>query len=65
MAISETAPNQGTLQVFPDVLLSTSYIMLRPFFTPTLRPSEDGYLNAENWKFGECFDKGDSNRDDY
>lgn len=65
MAISETAPNQGTLQVFPDVLLSTSYIMLRPFFTPTLSPSEDGYLNAENWKFGECFDEGDSNRDDY
>lgn len=49
---SETAPTQGTLQVFPDVLLSNAYFILRPFFKLV---SEDPatYLDAPNWKFGE------------
>ncbi|KAJ7861122.1 hypothetical protein B0H14DRAFT_3863581 [Mycena olivaceomarginata] len=34
LALSKTAPGQGTLKVFPDVLLSNAYIILRPFFRP-------------------------------
>lgn len=54
IACSETAPTQGTLQVFPDVLLSNAYLILRPFFKPI---SEDPatYLEASSWKFGELF----------
>ena len=52
---SETAPNQGTLQVFPDVMLSNTYIILRPFFKPISDGlSEADLLKAENWKFGQC-----------
>lgn len=31
LAMSEKGPTQGTLKVFPDVLLSSAYIILRPF----------------------------------
>ncbi|WVQ70477.1 uncharacterized protein L199_008704 [Kwoniella botswanensis] len=51
LALSDTAPREGTLKVFPDILLSTSYIMLRPFFSPTVDPSDPAYLAAESWKF--------------
>ncbi|GJE92712.1 DUF1479 domain-containing protein [Phanerochaete sordida] len=52
LALSETAPNQGTLQVFPDVMLSNTYIILRPFFKPVSDGlSEAELLKAENWKF--------------
>ncbi|KAJ7710084.1 hypothetical protein B0H14DRAFT_3641410 [Mycena olivaceomarginata] len=34
----------GTLKVFPDVLLSNAYIILRPFFRPLI-------LDAANWTF--------------
>lgn len=33
-SLSETAPTQGTLRVFPDVHLSNAYTILRPFFRP-------------------------------
>ncbi|KAF8896652.1 DUF1479-domain-containing protein [Infundibulicybe gibba] len=51
LAMSETAPTQGTLKVFPDVLLSTAYIMLRPFFRPIVDHPEKE-LSPENWEFG-------------
>ncbi|EKM54672.1 uncharacterized protein PHACADRAFT_258661 [Phanerochaete carnosa HHB-10118-sp] len=53
LALSEiTPPNQGTLQVFPDVLLSNTYIILRPFFKPVSEDiSEADLFKAENWKF--------------
>ena len=49
---SETAPTQGTLRVFPDVLLSNAYLILRPFFTPTVPADSDEIYNPVNWKFG-------------
>ncbi|KAF8341047.1 hypothetical protein F5887DRAFT_888290 [Amanita rubescens] len=33
-SMSDTGPTQGTLQVFPDLLLGSAYILLRPFFRP-------------------------------
>jgi len=51
LAISETAPTQGTLKVFPDVLLSNAYIILRPFFKPSVGPDSKDLLDAKNWEF--------------
>ncbi|KAF9525722.1 DUF1479-domain-containing protein [Crepidotus variabilis] len=51
MSVSETAPGEGTLQVFPDVLLSDAYIMLRPFFRPILSIGSEGFYEAKNWEF--------------
>jgi hypothetical protein len=31
-SIAENAPKRGTLQLCPDIKLSTAYILLRPFF---------------------------------
>lgn len=50
LALGETGPNQGTLQVFPDILLANSYIILRPFFSPISQDAED-FLSPDNWKF--------------
>ncbi|KAI0339923.1 DUF1479-domain-containing protein [Trametopsis cervina] len=50
LALSETAPTQGTLQVFPNVLLSNAYLILRPFFTPTSDSPSDIY-DAGSWKY--------------
>ncbi|KAL0567767.1 hypothetical protein V5O48_014226 [Marasmius crinis-equi] len=51
LAISETGPTRGTLRVFPDVLLSNAYLILRPFFRSTVGPDAKDYLSADNWKF--------------
>ncbi|KAF8813418.1 DUF1479-domain-containing protein [Phlegmacium glaucopus] len=51
LAMSETAPTQGTLRVYPDVLLSNAYIILRPFFTPTVPSDSKDIYDANNWKF--------------
>jgi hypothetical protein len=48
----EISPKQGTLQLFPDILLSNAYIILRPFFTPTVAADSENIYNAENWHFG-------------
>lgn len=49
---SETAPTEGTLKVFPDVLLSNAYIILRPFFTPIVPSDSNDIFKPEGWKFG-------------
>ncbi|KIM39352.1 hypothetical protein M413DRAFT_29510 [Hebeloma cylindrosporum] len=51
LATSETGSTQGTLKAFPDVLLSSAYIILRPFFTPTVEPSSKGIFDPKNRKF--------------
>lgn len=48
---SEISPSQGTLQVFPSVLLSNSYLILRPFFTP-LSDDAAALYDPSNWKYG-------------
>jgi hypothetical protein len=49
---SKAGPGQGTLKVFPDVLLSNAYIILRPFFRPLVSLSSKEILDAEKWEFG-------------
>ncbi|KAK7032721.1 DUF1479-domain-containing protein [Favolaschia claudopus] len=51
LAISQTGPSQGTLKVFPDILLSNAYIILRPFFRPLVSLDSKEILSAENWAF--------------
>ncbi|KIJ62876.1 hypothetical protein HYDPIDRAFT_93478 [Hydnomerulius pinastri MD-312] len=51
LAMSETAPTQGTLRVFPDVALSNAYTILRPFFRPTVPLDSPDILDAKNWVF--------------
>ncbi|KAJ7352284.1 hypothetical protein DFH08DRAFT_858448 [Mycena albidolilacea] len=51
LAISKTGPSQGTLKVFPDVLLSNAYIILRPFFRPLVPFDSKDILDAAKWEF--------------
>ncbi|KAH8091346.1 DUF1479-domain-containing protein [Cristinia sonorae] len=51
LAMSETAPHEGTLKVFPNVFLSNAYTILRPFFRPTAPEDTPGYLLAKNWEY--------------
>ncbi|KAJ7116584.1 hypothetical protein C8R44DRAFT_792863 [Mycena epipterygia] len=51
LALSKTGPHQGTLKVFPDVLLSNAYIILRPFFRPLVPADSKDILDAKNWEF--------------
>jgi hypothetical protein len=51
LAMSEIAPTQGTLKVFPDVHLSNAYTILRPFFRPTVPLDSKDILDPKNWVF--------------
>ena len=51
LALSETAPTEGTLQVFPDILLSNTYTILRPFVSPKEGRSAESF-DPEDWQFG-------------
>lgn len=51
LALSETAPSEGTLKVFPDIVLSNSYTILRPFFRPKAGEVSDDPFDPENWEF--------------
>lgn len=51
LAMSEAAPTQGTLRVFPDLVLSNAYTILRPFFRPTVPLDSEDILKPENWVF--------------
>ncbi|KAM6502854.1 Protein of unknown function (DUF1479) domain containing protein [Amanita muscaria] len=46
-SMSNTGPNEGTLKVFPNILLGTSYLILRPFFRP--RNPQSSSLKFEDW----------------
>ena len=52
---SETAPTQGTLRVYPDVLLTNAYTILRPFFSPTVPSDSKDIYDVNNWKFGKSW----------
>ncbi|KAK0242477.1 hypothetical protein EDD85DRAFT_811490 [Armillaria nabsnona] len=51
LAMSETAPTEGTLKVFPDVLLSNAYLILRPFFRLLVAPDSPDIWNPKSWAF--------------
>ena len=57
LSMSHTGPKEGTLLVNPLLSLSTSYFLLRPFFTPKSTPISalgetysSEYLSPSNWK---------------
>ena len=55
---SSTGPNEGTIRFFPDLLLSTAYIILRPFFSLAVDPAkvksgEADIWDPKIWKFGK------------
>lgn len=52
LCFSETGPTQGTLKVFPDVLLSNAYLILRPFFKPLVANDSKEIFDAKNWEYG-------------
>lgn len=52
LALSETAPTEGTLQVFPDVVLSNAYTILRPFVSPKEGRSAESF-DPNDWQFGK------------
>jgi hypothetical protein len=43
------------LKVFPDVLLSNAYIILRPFFKPLVAADSPEVIDAKNWVFGSFY----------
>ncbi|KAK0467990.1 uncharacterized protein EV420DRAFT_1616734 [Desarmillaria tabescens] len=49
--VSETAPTEGTLKVFPDLLLSNPYLILRPFFRLLVAPDSEEVWNPKSWAF--------------
>ncbi|CAK5269425.1 unnamed protein product [Mycena citricolor] len=51
LAISKTGPHQGTLKVFPSLILSNAYIIMRPFFRPIVPLGSPDILAAKNWVF--------------
>ncbi|KAI0045073.1 DUF1479-domain-containing protein [Auriscalpium vulgare] len=53
LALSPTGPRQGTIQFFPDVLLSNAYLILRPFFSyrAPSAPTPASALEASNWTY--------------
>ncbi|KAG7439596.1 DUF1479-domain-containing protein [Guyanagaster necrorhizus] len=51
LAMSETGPTEGTLQVFPDILLSNTYMILRPFFRLLVEPDSPEVSNPKSWAF--------------
>ncbi|KAG7444743.1 DUF1479-domain-containing protein [Guyanagaster necrorhizus] len=51
LAISKTAPTEGTIQFFPNVIMSNVYIMLRPFFRPLVPADSPDILKAESWQY--------------
>lgn len=50
-ALTQTAPNEGTILVYPNVAMAISYILLRPFFCPPSDPAE--IMDASKWTFDE------------
>lgn len=51
LSMSHTGPGEGTLLVNPLFSLATSYLLLRPFFSPiNTNPASSGYLDELNWQ---------------
>ncbi|KAG7448940.1 DUF1479-domain-containing protein [Guyanagaster necrorhizus] len=51
LAMSETAPTEGTLKVFPDLFLSNPYLILRPFFRLLVASDSEEVWNPKSWAF--------------
>jgi hypothetical protein len=58
LSMSETGPGEGTLQVYPNIVHSTAYTMLRPYFAPRQSFNSDRGIydpndnsDLKNWAF--------------
>jgi hypothetical protein len=51
LAMSETGPKEGTLEVFPNVYLSNAYVILRPFFKATVPDDSPDIVDPKNWVY--------------
>ncbi|ORY68211.1 DUF1479 domain protein [Pseudomassariella vexata] len=54
LSMSWTGPGEGTLKVYPNMKLSTVYMLLRPFFQAVKKVEEvtrEEYLDEKNWDF--------------
>ncbi|KAF8521199.1 DUF1479-domain-containing protein [Hysterangium stoloniferum] len=51
LALSDTRPNEGTIQFFPDVKLSNAYLIMRPFFRLVSPLVAEDPLDEKNWEF--------------
>ena len=54
LSMSRCGPREGTLLVNPLLKLSTTYVMLRPFFRPIRGSSQvsgEEFLHEDNWEF--------------
>jgi len=49
LSLSTTGPTEGTLRVFPLLTHASAYVLLRPFFRPTLPATSPRYLRPETW----------------
>ncbi|KAG8997760.1 hypothetical protein FRB94_007482 [Tulasnella sp. JGI-2019a] len=49
LSLSTTGPGEGTLRVFPLLKEASAYVLLRPFFRPTVPPSSPSFLSASSW----------------
>ncbi|KAF7987013.1 hypothetical protein HWV62_109 [Athelia sp. TMB] len=50
LAMTQISPGNGTLQLFPDIVLSNAYLILRPFFRPA-SPALAQSMDAKDWVF--------------
>ena len=57
-AMSRTAPRQGTILLYPNVITVMAYLLLRPFFKPPDDPEK--LMDASKWSFDpdECWFPG-------
>lgn len=51
LSMSHTGPNQGTLLVNPLMHMATAYVLLRPFFRPTVAKDDSRFLLESSWQF--------------
>ncbi|KAK0498457.1 hypothetical protein EDD18DRAFT_1071133 [Armillaria luteobubalina] len=51
LAMSETAPTERTLKVFPGLLLSNPYLILRPFFRLLVASDSQEVWDPKSWAF--------------
>ncbi|KAH7021480.1 uncharacterized protein B0I36DRAFT_297167 [Microdochium trichocladiopsis] len=51
-ALTRAAPKEGTLLLYPNLLTTIAYVLLRPFFRPPTDPDSD-VMDPETWMFDE------------
>ncbi|TFK34927.1 DUF1479-domain-containing protein [Crucibulum laeve] len=51
LSMTETGPKEGTMKVLPNVHLVNAYIILRPFFRPTVALDAAEIYDPNSWEF--------------